>query len=274
MLKVGDDYSCIKDICIKIYSIYSIYCFGQCSPTADRRPNLSYLHNLYTQHTPKTEALQWILEERKLKRGCFREEKTVNMKKLNCSPEYKTGSEESCYNKRSSSRSEMRTQNRESRRRQIQSDTFKDVYDDLKTKMQKFGCVKKTVGCKPSLTRSGSIWTRSCSHPDEWDKNPTEWLSNYDINSIMKQYDQFYPNSPLSGRRRWTSTKSPPTTTATACATICNFKVSDCMKGIRKVGFTINLDNHNESGSHWVSMFLDLDDKIISTSTVPEPRAR
>jgi hypothetical protein len=29
------------------------------------------------------------------------------------------------------------------------------------------------------------------------------------------------------------------------------------------VGFTINLDNHNESGSHWVSMFLDLDDKII-----------
>jgi hypothetical protein len=40
--------------------------------------------------------------------------------------------------------------------------------------------------------------------------------------------------------------------------------VSDCIKkGIRKVGFTINLDNHNESGSHWVSMFLDLDDKII-----------
>jgi hypothetical protein len=52
--------------------------------------------------------------------------------------------------------------------------------------------------------------------------------------------------------------------------------VSDCIKkGIRKVGFTINLDNHNESGSHWVSMFLDLDDKIISTSTVPiTPLAR
>jgi hypothetical protein len=30
------------------------------------------------------------------------------------------------------------------------------------------------------------------------------------------------------------------------CNNMCNFKVSDCMKGIRKVGFTINLDNHNE----------------------------
>jgi hypothetical protein len=35
--------------------------------------------------------------------------------------------------------------------------------------------------------------------PDEWDKNPTEWLSNYDINSIMKQYDQFYPEFTFIG---------------------------------------------------------------------------
>jgi hypothetical protein len=103
----------------------------------------------------------------------------------------------------------------------IQSDTFKDVYDDLKTKMQKFVRQGRLLAANPLL--QGAEYLDSVVRtppPDEWDKNPTEWLSNYDINSIMKTTSSI-PNSPLSGRRRWTSTKSPPTTTATACATIC-----------------------------------------------------
>jgi hypothetical protein len=122
--------------------------------------------------------------------------------------------------------------------------------------------------------KGGSIWTRSFAphHPDEWDKNPTEWLSNYDINSIMKQYDQFYP---VIGSTTMDFDEKP-TDYDGDCVCMCNFKVSDCIKkGIRKVGFTINLDNH-ESGSHWVSMFLDLDDKIIfyfDSANNPTPRA-
>jgi hypothetical protein len=66
------------------------------------------------------------------------------MKKLNCSPEYKTGSTRNpATTKDPLQDPRCAQQNRESRRRQIQSDTFKDVYDDLKTKMQKFGCVKE-----------------------------------------------------------------------------------------------------------------------------------
>jgi hypothetical protein len=34
-------------------------------------------------------------------------------------------------------------------------------------------------------------------------------------------------------------------------------------KNITKIGIIFNLDNHNESGSHWVSLFIDLEDKFV-----------
>jgi hypothetical protein len=148
---------------IKIYSIYSIYCFGQCSPTADRRPNLSYLHNLYT-HTQKPRRYNGFWE-RKLKRGCFREEKTVNMKKLNCSPEYKTGSTRNpATTKDPLQDPRCAQQNRESRRRQ---NTIRHVQGRLRrpeNENAKVRASRKTVGCKPSLTRSG-VSGLGRSHP-------------------------------------------------------------------------------------------------------------
>ena len=35
------------------------------------------------------------------------------------------------------------------------------------------------------------------------------------------------------------------------------------IKKINKIGIIFNLDKHNEPGSHWVSMFVDLSDKFI-----------
>jgi hypothetical protein len=40
---------------------------------------------------------------------------------------------------------------------------------------------------------------------------------------------------------------------------ICSLK----SKGINKIGCVFNLDKHNERGSHWVSMFIDVDEQII-----------
>jgi hypothetical protein len=217
------------------------------------------------------------------KRVVFGKRKTVNMKKLNCSPEYKNRFyEESCYNKKILFKiRDAHNKTVKADADKIQSDTFKDVYDDLKTKMQKFGCVKEdcwlqTLSYKEREYLDSVVFAPH--HPDEWDKNPTEWLSNYDINSIMKQYDQFYPEFTFIGSTTMDFDEKPTDYDGDCvCNNMCNFKVSDCIKkGIRKVGFTINLDNHNESGSHWVSMFLDLDDKIIfyfDSANNPTPRA-
>ena len=43
---------------------------------------------------------------------------------------------------------------------------------------------------------------------------------------------------------------------------LCNFRLEKYIKDKkRKLGIVFNLDDHNGSGSHWVSMFIDLKDK-------------
>lgn len=101
--------------------------------------------------------------------------------------------------------------------------------------------------------------------PPQWTKNPNEWLSNYDISKVLKQYEDAFPEfeyidpSPIDF-------DSKPKEMNGSCVTeiLCKFSLEDIMaKGKTKIGFVFNLDKHNQSGSHWVSMFLDLEDKYI-----------
>ena len=117
--------------------------------------------------------------------------------------------------------------------------------------------------------------------PDEWKKNPNSWLSNYDILGVLKQYEQtfrhfyFIGPSPIDYDYR-----KPDQQMRCVCPNICNFNLSEIYtKGIRKVGVIFNLDKHTEGGSHWVSLFIDIEEKLIfyfdSTSDpVPSEIAR
>jgi hypothetical protein len=98
--------------------------------------------------------------------------------------------------------------------------------------------------------------------PSEWKKNPTEWLSNYDILEILKQYEETYKNFKFIG-------PTPidfDTKVEHNCVweDLCSFKLNDYMdKKINKIGVIFNLDKHNEPGSHWVSLFVDIEHSFI-----------
>lgn len=101
--------------------------------------------------------------------------------------------------------------------------------------------------------------------PKEWSENEYTWLTNYDIEAVMKQYD-------------WDTNKSykykfigvfPIDFQARTAIGQCLFEefcslniVSMYKKGIRYLGFITNLDKHNEPGSHWTSMFICIDPKL------------
>jgi hypothetical protein len=99
--------------------------------------------------------------------------------------------------------------------------------------------------------------------PDEWKKNPNEWLSSLDIIQVMNQYEKKYKNfdfigpSPidydthtLNGECVWEE--------------LCHFNLSSHIKnGYNKIGIIFNTDPHNKGGEHWISLFVDIKNEII-----------
>ena len=101
--------------------------------------------------------------------------------------------------------------------------------------------------------------------PSSWNKTPDQWLTSTEISNVMKQYESkhndfvFIGPSPIDfdytfgddyGNCVWPE--------------LCNFKLSKHINnGIKKVGFVFNTDKHYQNGSHWISMFLDLENNGI-----------
>lgn len=83
------------------------------------------------------------------------------------------------------------------------------------------------------------------------------WLSTEDIDHIMHQYEKVYPNFEFLG----------------AVPSDCDI-VEQCVlndlnfdtyvnKGITKLGLVFNHDTHKQTGSHWVSIYIDIPNAIL-----------
>jgi hypothetical protein len=94
--------------------------------------------------------------------------------------------------------------------------------------------------------------------PEEWKKNPNEWLSSVDILDVMKQYEkkykcfEFMGPSPIDydthklyGECVWEE--------------LCHFSLADQIKkGKFKIGVIFNTDPHFKGGRHWISLFINI----------------
>jgi hypothetical protein len=99
--------------------------------------------------------------------------------------------------------------------------------------------------------------------PTEWEKNPNTWLTNFDIAKVLNQYELSHPEfmfigpSPIDYDTKRNKTEC-------VCNRLCNFSVSKQLKlGKKKIGIVFNLDPHDKGGSHWVAMFIDLQDQFL-----------
>jgi hypothetical protein len=101
-------------------------------------------------------------------------------------------------------------------------------------------------------------------HPPEWNKNPDEWLSNYDIFEVTKQYEATYPEFKMIGPTTIDFDTELPENGKCVLEDLCKFSLESFIHAKKtKIGIVFNLDKHYESGSHWVSMFIDLKHKFI-----------
>ena len=102
-------------------------------------------------------------------------------------------------------------------------------------------------------------------HPKEWDTNPNEWLSNFDILDVLKQYEKKYENFKFIGPSAIDFDKKVKEYNCNCVENkLCHFSLKNMMNEKKnKIGIIFNLDEHDEKGSHWVSLFIDIQYKFI-----------
>lgn len=103
--------------------------------------------------------------------------------------------------------------------------------------------------------------------PSAWNNDEYTWLTNYDIEAVMNQYDitedpsfkyKFVGVFPIDFEAK---------TQFGQCLfqEFCSLNVSKLFRqGVRYIGIITNLDKHDERGSHWTSLFICIDPSLPS----------
>ena len=148
----------------------------------------------------------------------------------------------------------------------IHDTSIHNTWRKLKTKLRNV-CDKESCWLKQQFVNgelNGELQTAFAPEaPQKWKKSPNEWLSSNDITSVMKQYENKYKcfsfigPSPIdyNTRKRYGEC---------VWEELCHFSLANEIKnGKKKIGIIFNLDPHYKSGSHWVSLFINIEKRLI-----------
>lgn len=194
--------------------------------------------------------------------------KNKTIKKMNCNPAVKgkTVANGSCFTnsvlyKLKDSYNQTNKQNK------IITDNPTELWNELKQRL--YTCNKEDcwldVITDQSVRNKLDKYSFAPDHPNDWKKNPSSWLSNFDIFEVLEQYEKSYPQFQIIGPTPIDFDERPDDMNGECVwKDLCTFSLEKMLaKNKTKLGIVFNLDKHKEKGSHWVSMFVDLDDKYI-----------
>lgn len=162
----------------------------------------------------------------------------------------------------------------------ILSNNPKEIWDHLHEKIPQ--CNQETCWIQniPDITLQNKLKKELFTpfQPSSWKKNKNEWLSNYDIDAVLKQYENAYYDE-KTGIKHFISLGPTPIDFDTKniygrCINddICRLSLSnEYNKGVRKIGIIYNLDHHRGIGTHWVSMFINMTESTTEESTTEKP---
>jgi hypothetical protein len=133
----------------------------------------------------------------------------------------------------------------------------KRLWVELKNRMKQYNCTSETCWTTSPIARKYGLSERMRSSlrpdkPNEWYSDNNTWLSNYDIDDVMRQYDEAYPDFSFVGVYGRDFADYAPK--------IANINIADLLqRGVTRFGAVFNTDRRNEPGSHWVALYVGLD---------------
>jgi hypothetical protein len=148
----------------------------------------------------------------------------------------------------------------------IKSNDPKQIWKSLNKKYK--NCKRESCWVKKSnLNKSEklNILTSTFAPPSpiEWGNNPNTWLSNWDIKNVLSQYEKVYNDfksfdpSPIDYDNKLSFNQC-------VSEELCKFNLKFYKdKNINKIAAVFNLDKHNQPGSHWVVLYIDIFNKQI-----------
>jgi hypothetical protein len=136
---------------------------------------------------------------------------------------------------------------------------------EMKEVMRKQKCSTEFCVVKQTPTVSSKKSLLSYFRPEkpkEWDKKPGEWLDSFNIEDVMRQYEDADPNFEFIGP---TPIDFDKELSVGQCVMneLCKMDINslNLSNGKKKIGIVFNLDPHDKPGSHWVCAFLDIPNK-------------
>jgi hypothetical protein len=91
--------------------------------------------------------------------------------------------------------------------------------------------------------------------PASWNRNPTEWLSNHDIELAITRHTARHGDFRLLGVFPMDFMGNDAS--GKCVSSLCGFRIEELSRqGTKRAAIVLNTDKHNESGQHWVSLFI------------------
>lgn len=143
----------------------------------------------------------------------------------------------------------------------IETMSFSKLWKTLQTRMKKYCgndevCWVSRVGLDYDAKIDDYLRPKT---PADWRKNPNTWLTNFNIEAVMYQYEGSNPNYKFLGVFP-VDFRSKDSYNECLYEETCKINIEKLYdEGIRYVGMIINLDRHDEPGSHWTSLFVCID---------------
>ena len=213
----------------------------------------------------------------------YSKNKTKKFRKMNCSPAVagSTVDPESCYTNDALIKIKN-AYNKNYPKQPITTNKPKIIFKELKENLKQ--CNKEDCWLR-QLPESEQTYLDEFlfapDQPSEWKNNPNEWLSNFDIIKVIHQYEQKYKHFKFIGPTPIDfDTRLPEENGKCVWEDLCDISLEKQIHHkISKIGVIFNLDEHDESGSHWVSLFIDIENNFIfyfdsaANKTPPEIKA-
>lgn len=97
--------------------------------------------------------------------------------------------------------------------------------------------------------------------PREWSSNPRTWLNTDDIHYVMVQYEHLHKDFKFLGVHPMDFAKTLDGGYCVSSNNLCQFDIKN-YPNHNRFALVLNLDYHNQPGSHWVALYFNVNPKL------------